>query len=117
VAKIDFIYFVESNERYQQVLAKMKADLDEYALHPKSSETAIAYRNNLIARLSLFGDVAENTVNTLLEEHQNAFSTGFSAGYETAQKEIKQIPDKYSHPEQYREYNKLKAIQDFPHLY
>lgn len=104
-------------ERYEQVLAKMKADLEEYALNPKASETAIAYRNNLLARLSLFGEVADNTVNTLLEEQQSAFSMGFSSGYKTAQDEIKQIPDKYIQPEQYREYMKLKAIQDFPHLY
>jgi flagellar biosynthesis/type III secretory pathway protein FliH len=117
VANIDLIYFGESSIRNQQVLAKMKADLAEYALHPKASEAVISYRNDLIARLSLFGEVAENTINTIQEEKEASFSEGFSEGYKTAIEEIKEIPDKYANREQYREYIKLKAIQDFPHLY
>lgn len=103
--------------RFHQVLAKMKADLEEYALNPKASEAAIAYRNDLIARLNLYGEIVENTIATLIEEKDDAYSKGYYAGYHTAHDEIKQVPNKYVNREQFREYNKLKAIQDFPNLY
>lgn len=103
--------------RFHQVLAKMKADLEEYALNPKASDAAIAYRNDLIARLNMYGDIVESTVSTLVEENKDAFSKGYSTGFHAAHNEINQIPNKYENREQFREYNKLKAIQDFPNLY
>lgn len=115
MAQIDYLLFLEQAERYLQVIAKMKADLEEYATRPNAKDSYINTRNIEIASHYQFYENAMAIVGILRADNLFQYSRGKTNGYRA--KEIEAKPQKYFDKEAARAHSIDKAQKELPNLF
>jgi hypothetical protein len=112
IIKIDF---EENSKSFLKLLAKMKMDLQEYALKETANKKTVEIKTEQINKMYLFYSAAKNAINALENENKTQFSNGFLAG---EKKTKKQYPHRRETDKETARYNSILQLeQKMPHLF
>lgn len=105
-------------EKAERTLARMRADLEEYAKRPDAKQSVIDLRNEIIARLVQFHSTASETIDFLMSEYNEAAKYKGLYTSILAEKQGQKAKPLTPNEREIVRYDSLDRLRsEFPHLF